>query len=225
MPAAAPRKGTGTSPPTPHADAHAPTRSAKSHTVMYVTQFLRSPTAIGSITPSSRYLAHAMLDGVDWPAARAVAEFGPGAGAFTGHILGRLAPGATFFALETNPSLARELRTRHPGTHVFEESAASVGSVAHTLGLPEKGGVDVIISGLPWASFPENLQREILGAALAALRPGGSFITFGYYVGLLTSAGKRFRRVLAEHFPVVRRSSPVWLNVPPAFVYRCRKGQ
>jgi phosphatidylethanolamine/phosphatidyl-N-methylethanolamine N-methyltransferase len=225
MPAAATRKSAGTQPPTIHADAPAPTRTAKSHTVMFAKQFLRSPATIGAIMPSSRYLAHATLEGVDWERAQTVVEFGPGAGAITGHIIKHLSPRATFFALEMNPSLARELRANYPGVRVFTESAAAVGRACETVGVPAKGGVDVIISGLPWASFPEGLQREILGAALEALRPGGTFVTFGYYVGLLTSAGKRFRRVLGEHFPVVQRSQPVWLNFPTAFVYRCRKAQ
>ena len=36
-------------------------------------------------------------------------------------------------------------------------------------------------------------------------------------------AGKRFQRLLEEHFDPVVRSRVTWMNLPPAFVYRCRR--
>ena len=51
-----------------------------------------------------------------------------------------------------------------------------------------KTHADVILSGLPWASFPNGLQDEILNAILASLPEGGSFATFAYLQGILLPA-------------------------------------
>jgi phospholipid N-methyltransferase len=81
--------------------------------------------------------------------------------------------------------------------------------------------VDAVICGLPWASFPESLQQEIMEAMLQVLRPGGQFATFAYWQGLMLPAGLRFARRLRATFSTVERSPTAWRNLPPAFVYRC----
>jgi phosphatidylethanolamine/phosphatidyl-N-methylethanolamine N-methyltransferase len=83
--------------------------------------------------------------------------------------------------------------------------------------------VDCIVSGLPWASFPDDMQTQYLDAMMTVLKPGGQFVTFAYLQGLLLPAGRRFRRKLDHYFSRVDRSRTVWLNLPPAFVYRCRR--
>ena len=90
--------------------------------------------------------------------------------------------------------------------------------------LCEKEGVssvEVILSGLPWASFPKELQDRCLEAMFSVLPPGGRFATFAYLQGLMLPAGKRFRKLLDEHFSSVEISPTAWKNLPPAFVYRC----
>ena len=55
------------------------------------------------------------------------------------------------------------------------------------------------------------------------LKPGGQFVTFAYLQGLLLPAGRRFRAKLKRSFSDVTKSKIVWRNLPPAFVYRCRR--
>ena len=83
--------------------------------------------------------------------------------------------------------------------------------------------IDVIISGLPWASFPTELQNEVLGTIFNSLAPGGVFTTFAYLQGFLMKGAHRFRALLKDKFDQVETSKTVWRNFPPAFVYRCRK--
>jgi phospholipid N-methyltransferase len=83
--------------------------------------------------------------------------------------------------------------------------------------------VDVIFSGLPWASFDDDLQERVLDATLRVLRPGGQLITFGYRVGTFLPKGRRFYKRLPSYFSSVQRSEYVWRNLPPAFVVRCTK--
>jgi len=164
-----------------------------------------------------------MLRDVDLASAKLVLEYGPGTGAFTSEILRRVSPKADFIAIELSPRFASVVRSKHPGLRVRERSVADVESVLRDESLPDRQSVDAIVSGLPWASFPEELQRDCLSAAVRVLRPGGVFVTFGYHLSSLLPAARRFARALPTHFAGVSRSETVWLNLPPAFVLHCTK--
>ncbi|MFG0287557.1 MAG: class I SAM-dependent methyltransferase [Rhodopirellula sp. JB044] len=170
--------------------------------------------------PSSPGLVKTMVEWFDWDNARGIVEYGPGTGVFTEGIVNRLHPDAKFFAIERSADLAELTRKRCPGVDVHEESADDVVRLCQDAGIDQ---VDAIICGLPWASFPESLQRSILDATLDVLRPGGQFATFAYWQGVVLPAGIRFSKKLRESFSEVHRSPTVWRNVPPAFVYRCTK--
>jgi phosphatidylethanolamine/phosphatidyl-N-methylethanolamine N-methyltransferase len=194
----------------------------------FLTEFLRRPTEIGAIAPSSKHLARRMLAGLPLETAEVVVEYGPGTGAFTGFIQRRLGPNTRFLAIEINPECVRLVRARHEGLRIHHGSVADVEKFLADEGInphgPDgRGGVDLIISGLPWASFPEQLQRSILEPSRRVLKPGGTLTTFGYHIGRLTPAGQRFARLLPSYFSRVERTSSVLRNIPPAFVLRCTK--
>jgi phosphatidylethanolamine/phosphatidyl-N-methylethanolamine N-methyltransferase len=193
---------------------------ALNETVRFLAVFLGKPGTIGAVAPSSRHLARCMAEWIDWPNVRAAAEYGPGTGAFTGEILNRLSPGSRFFAIELEPAMAEAVKRRFPQVTVHRESAAKVRNLCDREGI---ANLDAIVSGLPWAAFPEKLQRELLNAMMTVLPPGGQFVTFAYLQGLLIPAGRRFRKLLGTYFSEVNRSPTVWRNTPPAFVYRCRR--
>jgi phospholipid N-methyltransferase len=67
------------------------------------------------------------------------------------------------------------------------------------------------------------LQRDILKAAHDSLSDDGVFVTFAYLQGFALPPAWRFRSLLRGLFSEVKQSDVVWRNVPPAFVYRCRK--
>lgn len=182
--------------------------------------FLRHPTQVGAVCPSSRALSCAITDfaGIgQFP--QTVVELGPGTGVFTREILQRQKScGGRFLALEINGDLCRNLRQTLPELELYQEDAARL-----PLLLQEKGleYADVVVAGLPWAIFPDQLQRDILSGVCHALRPGGSFLTFAYLQGVCLPAGRRFRNLLQSSFSRVENSSVVWRNLPPAFIYRC----
>lgn len=184
----------------------------------FLGEFLLHPTKTGAIAPSSPFLARTMVEWIDLPKARTVLEYGPGTGVFTDHILMRMPAGARFAAIELNPRLAEMFRRRHPSLTLVEDSVANVGAICHNLGFEK---VDCIVCGLPWASFPESLQTQILDQMMTVMSPGGQFVTFAYLQGLLLPPGRRFARLLPRYFSRVSKSRTIWLNLPPAFVYQC----
>jgi len=183
-------------------------------------EFLAAPGTTGAVAPSSAALARRMVEWIDWPRAGTVIECGPGNGAFTGEILSRLRPGAAFLAVELNPRFVQDLRRQFPQTEIAEGSIRDLPTLAARAGL---GPADAVLSSLPWAAFPAPLQRECLGAIGASLAPGGQFVTFAYNIGRWTAKGRRFRDLLPHYFAAVEESPTAWLNLPPAFVYRCRR--
>lgn len=190
------------------------------HGFRFLWQFLRHPTKVGAVWPSSQRLARAMTDSIDWNDAKAVLEYGPGTGVFTQRIREVRKPDTRFLTIELNPSLAAVLRDKFDDVEVVEDSVANVPAICQSRGIEQVCG---IICGLPWASFPESLQREILDAMFQVLKPGGQFATFAYRNGVWLPAGRRFRRMLSERFSKVEQSPTVWRNMPPAFVYRCTR--
>lgn len=186
----------------------------------FLGEFFRTPRTTGAVLPSSSQLSRLMVEWLDFENLHTLVEFGPGTGSFTLEIAERLRPGSKYLGLEINPSFATHLRGMFPDFQFHERSAAEVRLCPE---LPGDASVDAIVSGLPWAVFSEHEQEGILQAALSVLKDGGCFATFAYLQGLMLPAGRRFRKKLRSTFSSVEISRVAWRNVPPAFVYRCRK--
>lgn len=186
----------------------------------FILEFLRAPASIGAVAPSSRDLTKMMLSAVDGNTPSLIVEFGPGTGSFTEAIRLRMGPRSQLIAIEQNCAFAGILQKKFPDLDLVHGSVETLPQI-----LADRGGkpADCILSGLPWAVFEPDKQREILSAAAASLRPGGVFATFAYVHGLVLPRAQRFRSLLESTFGEVRRSEIVWWNLPPAFVYFCRK--
>ncbi|GBG27905.1 Phosphatidylethanolamine N-methyltransferase [Hondaea fermentalgiana] len=196
----------------------------RSETALFLANWVKHPVETGALAPSSEQLAEAMCDTMDLGDNSVVVELGPGTGPFTAVILKRLSTSknATYLAFELSKEFVDRLCDRFPDHKdaFLLESAERIVDALHERGLHH---ADTVISGLPWAIFPKSLQRKILLAVYASLRPGGRFCTFAYLQGLVLPAGQNFKALLDETFEKVERSNIVWANLPPAFVYRCEK--
>lgn len=188
--------------------------------LVFLREFLRNPGSVGAIWPSSPALARQMVDAAGVRTAERVVEIGPGSGAFTGEILSALKPGARLLAVEKSAALARNVAERFPAARVREDCATRLAEVLReeAFAAPQS-----IVSGLPWAAFPQDLQRAILREVHRVLDGGGTFTSFAYYGPHRLPAGQRFRSLLAEFFSDVQRTPLVLNNMPPAFVYVCRR--
>jgi len=190
------------------------------HSLTFFREFVRRPSSIGAIAPSSRHLAEAMVAHARAASARVILEFGAGTGSFTANLLHAMPPEARLVAIEHNPRLCDVLRRRFPDLCIVADSVEHAGRILQEQGLP---AACCIVSGLPWASFDEDLQDRLLAATVDALRPQGRFVTFTYAHSLLLPAAKRFRRKIDGLFANVTTSRIVWRNLPPALVYCCTK--
>jgi phospholipid N-methyltransferase len=171
--------------------------------------FAANPRAVGAVLPTSRWAVRDMLDMADIAAADLVVELGAGTGVSTQELLARLRPDARLLAFEIDPNLADLLRERYadPRLEVVCESAENLQD--HLAGRR----ADVVVSALPYTSFPADLRRRVLDVLPAVLADGGTVLVIQYSPAMLRELRRRF-------ITVRQRLSP--RNVPPAFLFACR---
>lgn len=174
----------------------------------FLKKFLRSPKKIGSITPSSPFLAQAMFKTVDWQSVQTIVELGAGTGVFTRQIHARKLNRCEAIIFECDDDMRRRLQRLYPDFHYYE-NAKNICADIRALGLTQ---VDCIISGLPFANFSQSLRNCILEGVVNSLKPGGQFIAFQYSLQMKKQLNERFKNVELSVVP---------LNLPPAFVYYC----
>jgi len=145
---------------------------------------------------------------------------GPGTGALTSALLPQLSAEARFLAVELNPNFAREWQGKFPGRKVEVGSVVNLRKICERHGM---GSVDCIVSGLPWPSFPIELQTQALDEVVNVLKPGGQMVTFGYHVGLCMPSGRHWMKLIERRFGRAERVAWEWRNLPPAYILRCTR--
>lgn len=186
----------------------------------FLRAFLRRPLTTGAVTPSSERLGAVLASVVPVSGTPTVVELGPGTGAVSAVIARRLPPGARHLAVELDPVMVAHLRRAHPDLEVVPGDARQLGALLAERGVAR---ADAVVCGLPWALFDDATQTELLAGISAAIGDGGAFTTFAYLHGMALPAAQRFRATLRRTFDEVQVTATVWRNVPPAFVYVCRR--
>lgn len=178
--------------------------------LLFLYKFLTSPRSVGSITPSSRFLAHAMVKPIDFSKTKAIAELGAGTGIFTKYLHQYRKNDCKVVVFERDDQLRHRLEAAYPELH-YHNNAADIYQVMHALNIE---GFDYILSGLPFANFSQELRDKIMDGVEKSLKPDGLFIAFQYSHQMKRQLAERFEQIHIDFVP---------LNIPPAFVYRCKK--
>ncbi|AUC86121.1 ribosomal RNA adenine dimethylase [Polaribacter sp. ALD11] len=168
---------------------------------------------VGTVVPSSRFLANRMLKEIDFSKVNVLVELGPGNGAITKHILNRLPPNAILICFEINNCFYKQLlELKHPQLVVVKSSAEKIKEELSLLGFDK---TNHIVSSLPLTIIPDKISKEILNSSFDVLENGGTYIQFQYSLSYFKKLKKVFNTFITLDFEP--------LNIPPAFVYRCKK--
>lgn len=181
-------------------------------------EYLINQKTTGAICPSSSHLAEAMTSN-GFVFSDCVVELGPGTGAITEKILTKIPRNSTFFTLEINPVFSAKLKENFPDTIVYSDSAENIQKYLQKHNLQQ---CDAVISSLPWTFFDQHTQKQIFISVYNSLAANGKMVTYSYLHGLIFPSGKRFKKLLYQHFPNIQKKI-VWKNLPPAIVYECKK--
>lgn len=185
----------------------------------FLATFVRNPRSVGAVLPSSPALARVLAGGLDLVAGDVVVEYGPGTGPITKAIEPQLVEGASYLGIERDPGFHMRLTAR------YAKLAFHLGSVEDVAEVLEQHGLArprYIISGLPFASLPGDVQHNVIEATRRVLRPDGEFRTFQYVHAWNMAAARRFRSEMRQKFAHEERSKAVIANVPPAYVLTYR---
>lgn len=187
---------------------------------MTVGRFLKNPKGIGTLIPSSRFLARKMLEGVDWRPDVRIIEFGPGTGAITREIEKLLPSGGRYLGIELEESFVDHLRRQHPRLDFVCDSVEHLRDIARKRKMLP---VHHIVCSLPFATLPAALTQGILVEVEEALAPGGTFTFFQYLGAMLLPPAVSVRRKMKDRFGPHSSRRLEFRNIPPAAVLTWRK--
>lgn len=183
-----------------------------SEPLLFLQGFLKNPKRVGSVLPSSKFLACKIVQSVPWDEVRTIAELGPGTGAITRLMRAQLPKSATVFLFERDPKMRSNLKNTYP-EFMFHSNASYL---SKRINQEHVHQLDSIICGLPFFNFSREMRQNILSQIHTALRPGGKLVLYQYSLHM--------RKHLAELFEM-EKIQFVPFNFPPVFVYVCRKRQ
>ena len=184
-----------------------------SNRINFLKEALNNINTLGTLTPSSRFLSKRMLREINFSKADVIVEFGPGNGAITKYILENLSQNATLICFEINDNFYKQLEDlQHPQLIVLKASAEKIVDELKKLNIYQ---VNYIISSLPLTIIPDDISNQILEKAFEILEQNGSFIQFQYSLSYFKKLKNVFKESISLEFEP--------LNIPPAFIYRCKK--
>lgn len=195
---------------------------------MFFLESVRSLTVTASLFPSSRVLASALLQPVDFHSADIIVELGSGTGVITAQILRRMKPRATLYAIDINPIFVAHVNHRLRDSRLIlrHGDAKHLGTILRGAGISR---ADAVISSLSLTWMHEQDRSSIMQQVAQLLSDRGVLTQYQYLhacriPGWASALGvPRFRgdEFLRRYFSQVGSESVFW-NLPPAVVYTCR---
>lgn len=182
--------------------------------IEFLQAFLKNPTKVGSIAPSSPELARAMIDGIEPGPENVVVELGVGTGAITKYLQSTVPDDRSYLGIELDGSLVRRLRKNFPDMEIVRGNAANMRSIHQRTGL---GKVGAIICCLPFVSLPNEVGEEILREVDKFMQEGCTFRTFQYAHGYYFPSAIKLREFMRDRYGRSKRSPLIVKNVPPAY--------
>lgn len=183
-------------------------------TALFWRGLFRHPAKVGSICPSSRFLAAKMASLL--PAKiETLVEVGAGTGAITRKLHQTDHQQLVIFECESR--FCDHLQKHYPVAKVVNDSIERLSHYQQVQQWPE---INAIASSLPLLNFSKGLRARILTELLAVMPIGGTLVQFTY--------GKNNPAVDMTqdwHDAVKTSAHKVWLNMPPATVWCYRKCQ
>lgn len=181
--------------------------------LMMLANFLKNPKQTGSIAQSSKFLTREIIKNIDFKNSRHIIELGPGMGTFTKAVLEKSAPNAKIVCFELNEKFCRHLKKKFNDKRLIVVNAGA-DRISENLKKLNIGQADCIISGLPFRNFSDKDRKKILKEVKNSMGENGRFVLFQYTNNLSRTLRANFRNVTRRFVP---------LNIPPAFVYICKK--
>jgi len=176
--------------------------------LVFFRSLVDNPGKVGALAPSSPKLSELMAASVE-PNDIPVLEIGAGTGSITRALLRRGLRPERLFVIERDPTLAAFLEQKFPGVQV---RCAEAVNATRILSAESVGRVQTVISSLPLRNLSPIERMRNVRAMVGTLSKEGQLIQFTYGSGCPIPSRK-----LGLKAELLGR---VWLNFPPAAVWR-----
>lgn len=174
----------------------------------FLAAFLRRPTKMGAVAPSSRIYCATMVEhaatGVDGP----ILELGPGLGVVTRALLDHGVPPSRITSIEYDPGFAETLQRRFPRVTVVNGDGFDLD---RTLASRRTERFAAILLAIPILNLSQSARQALFTDYIGRLRPGGNLTQLSY---LPVAPVKPVPGVFS-----VSSTKIVWANIPPARVW------
>lgn len=176
--------------------------------VAVMKEWLRNPSQVASVIPSSSCLTELIADRDCVREARRIVDLGPGTGGTTETLLQHAAPHCRVLAIEKTAGFIEPLRDIGDSRlTVVQDDAVEL---EHVLRASNFESADVIVSGIPFSSLKPNIAEETIQAIHRTLADGGVFIAYQLRGHVATYAKPWFGEPTVNH---------VLMNIPPLRVF------
>lgn len=167
--------------------------------------------------PSSKMLASEMARHVDPESDGLIVELGGGTGVITRALLNAGVTNDRLVIIENDKTFYKLLKKRFPELRVIHGDARHL---VDALKPCDGQAIESVVSSLPLKAFPGESRKRIMDQAFQLMGPQGAFIQYTYWFKSPANSallnGLNLSREAAGH---------VWLNVPPATIWRYRSDQ
>jgi phosphatidylethanolamine/phosphatidyl-N-methylethanolamine N-methyltransferase len=174
----------------------------------FFVNWLAAPRMMGAVAPSSHALARAMAQEVDRKDGYVI-EMGGGTGSITAGLLESGISPERLIVIERDPGMFKTLRMRFPNVRVLLGDAAEMRKLVAPFGVTKAAA---IVSCIPLVTVPEDVRDSVIRESMELLQDNGPIIQFTY---------SPFAPLEYRKYGLAGRvTARVWLNLPPAVVWR-----
>lgn len=180
----------------------------------FLKNFFLHPIEVGAVAPTGASYSKMVCKQVKWDDVHSIAELGAGDGAVTKYIATNLRPEQKFLVFEVNPDLFLLLKQniKEQGNVILINDTAE--KLEEYMKKYHIDALDIVFSEVPLVSLPKEIGQRIIDAVKRSLKSGGMFLQIQYSLLSLKKLRKLFNDVKVKF---------TFLNVPPAFLYICKK--
>ncbi len=178
----------------------------------FTKEALQSLKSVGSVAPSSKFLAKTMLKHIDFSSPLVIVEFGPGTGALTKPLLSELSESSLLYSFELNETFANQLDQQFADESQLKliiDSALQFDEYLLADGIDK---VDYFVSSLPLTLMNTQSRNILLDKCSDYLADDGYFLQYQYSLNSYKRLKEKFATVNVDF---------TLINLPPAFVYVC----
>ncbi len=181
-----------------------------SEAISFFVRYVRNPSSIGAVCPSSRFLAQKMVapakDILDEESI--IVELGSGTGAITKYILSELniLP-KNIYCVEFDKASVGVLSEKFPHVNIANDSAENLVEILGN----DVGRLKCVISCLPLLSLPDECASRIINKVEDTLQDKGIFVQFTY--NLFSPSADKYIKTMTHI-----KTTYTALNIPPARV-------